>query len=79
MIDESGLVRRRSAGDRDPDARAGEDRPEKDEADRPPERLGFPGIESFPSTVPGQVLHPLPAERAVRHLLRAGIPKEEPR
>jgi sterol desaturase/sphingolipid hydroxylase (fatty acid hydroxylase superfamily) len=36
--------------------------------DRPPERLGFEGIESFPSTVPGQMLHPLPAERAARRL-----------
>ena len=38
--------------------------------DRPPQRLGFEGIKSFPTTAPGQMLHPLPVERLVRRLLR---------
>ena len=38
--------------------------------ERPPERLAFEGIEAFPSTAPGQVLHPLPVERRVRRLLQ---------
>jgi sterol desaturase/sphingolipid hydroxylase (fatty acid hydroxylase superfamily) len=35
-----------------------------------PRRLGFPDIERFPRTVPGQMVHPLPVER----LLRGGTP-----
>jgi sterol desaturase/sphingolipid hydroxylase (fatty acid hydroxylase superfamily) len=31
-----------------------------------PRRLGFPGIEEFPRTAPGQMLYPLPAERLAR-------------
>jgi sterol desaturase/sphingolipid hydroxylase (fatty acid hydroxylase superfamily) len=38
--------------------------------DHPPERLGFEDIDSFPTTVPGQMLHPLPVERAIRRLAR---------
>lgn len=32
----------------------------------PPERLAFEGIESFPATAPGQMVHPLPLERGLR-------------
>jgi sterol desaturase/sphingolipid hydroxylase (fatty acid hydroxylase superfamily) len=32
----------------------------------PPARLGFDGIEHFPTTLPGQELHPFPVERSVR-------------
>jgi len=34
--------------------------------DRPPAVLGFDGIDTFPSTFGGQVLHPIPVERWVR-------------
>lgn len=37
--------------------------------ERPPKRLAFEGIETFPTTVPGQLLHPLPVESAA---LRVG-------
>lgn len=39
--------------------------------EQPPERLGFDDIESFPKTLPGQVLYPLPVERWVRGRLPA--------
>lgn len=32
-----------------------------------PRRLGFPDIERFPRTAPGQMLHPLPVERRLAH------------
>lgn len=35
----------------------------------PPERLGFSGIETFPRTVPGQLLHPVPVERHARQMI----------
>jgi len=34
--------------------------------DHDPARLGFDEIESFPTTAPGQLLHPIPVERWVR-------------
>ncbi|HSI04134.1 MAG TPA: sterol desaturase family protein, partial [Myxococcota bacterium] len=34
---------------------------------RPPQRLAFAGVETFPRTVPGQILHPVPIERILRH------------
>lgn len=37
--------------------------------DHPPQKLAFEGIETFPSTAPGQLVHPLPAERGLRRLL----------
>lgn len=33
---------------------------------RVPNRLGFAGLEEFPRTAPGQMLHPLPVERRLR-------------
>ena len=38
--------------------------------DAPPERLGFDRIEEFPTTIPGQLIYPLPAERIVRRQLK---------
>jgi sterol desaturase/sphingolipid hydroxylase (fatty acid hydroxylase superfamily) len=43
----------------------------------PPARLAFAGIERFPSTIAGQILHPLPAERAVRSALARALKESQ--
>lgn len=39
--------------------------------DHPPTQLGFEDIDAFPTTAPGQLLHPLPLERWWRRLIGA--------